>query len=74
MVNAGCRHGSGHGTGSHPTVGKHMFRGELMVWIHGMILLDTIYMVTNDIKNKGSISKLLLGMLMALYSIWSIII
>lgn len=53
-----CRHGSGHGTSSHPTVAKHLMRAELLAWVHGMILLDAIYMVHKDFEEHNSENKL----------------
>jgi hypothetical protein len=44
FLNAELRYyGLGHGAKWHPTVGIHLLRGELLVWLYGLTLLDAMY-------------------------------
>lgn len=41
---------NGHGANWHPTIGTHLYRGELISWLLTLSLLDAIYMIRDDIK------------------------
>lgn len=44
------RYGTGHGANWHPTVGTHLYRGELIAWMLLLTILDSLYMIKDDIE------------------------
>lgn len=41
---------SGNGARHHPSQAFHMWRGESIVWLHALTLLDALFMVEKDLK------------------------
>ena len=49
--------GSGRGGARHhPTRAGHMFRGEMFVWQYGMILLDAMFSIQEELLTKSPLS------------------
>ena len=46
-------YGNGHGAAHHPTRAFHMLRGEALAWLYAMALLDSVYMLQEDLKTKS---------------------
>eukprot|EP00602_Paraphysomonas_sp_CaronLab_P010572 CAMPEP_0185031500 /NCGR_PEP_ID=MMETSP1103-20130426/19009_1 /TAXON_ID=36769 /ORGANISM="Paraphysomonas bandaiensis, Strain Caron Lab Isolate" /LENGTH=548 /DNA_ID=CAMNT_0027567043 /DNA_START=103 /DNA_END=1749 /DNA_ORIENTATION=+ len=54
----GAKFGLGGGAKHHPTASIHMLRGELLVWLYGLPLLDALYMVQGDLKGGSTVNTL----------------
>jgi len=61
MTKEASVYGLGHGAAHHPTKAFHMLRGEAIVWLYTMALLDAIYMLEEDLKTIPA-STLIEGM------------
>lgn len=55
IINICSRYGSDNGQGAnwHPTRAFHMLRGEAIAWIFGLVMLETINEVTNELNSKS---------------------
>ena len=45
---------NGGGAGHHPSKAFHMWRGEAIVWLHALTILDAIYTIEDDVKGGKS--------------------
>ena len=54
------RYSAGHGAAHHPTRAGHMLRGEAIVWLYALSILDAVYMLEQDLVDaKSSIDGLI---------------
>jgi hypothetical protein len=53
-------YGLGRGAAWHPTVGIHLLRGELLVWLYGVTLLDSLF-TTRELLSRASPEAVLKG-------------
>jgi hypothetical protein len=53
-------YGTGRGAAWHPTVGIHLLRGELLVWLYGVTLLDALF-TTRELLSNDSYEAVLRG-------------
>jgi hypothetical protein len=51
----------GGGAKHHPSKAFHMWRGEAIVWLHALTLLDAIYMLEKDLQTGKSRADLAKG-------------
>jgi hypothetical protein len=43
-------YGAGNGANWHPSAAFHMLRGEMLVWIYGLVLFEAIDLVEHELK------------------------
>ena len=53
------RYSAGRGASHHPTRAGHMLRGEAIVWVYALSILDAVYMLEQDLVDaKNSAESL----------------
>ena len=58
MTKEASEYGSGKGARWHPTRGFHLLRGEFIAWLHGLAMLDAIYMVKKELAAGATVATL----------------
>ena len=54
------RYGAGGGAKHHPTRAGHMLRGEAIVWVYALSILDAVYTLEQDLVDaKSSVESLI---------------
>lgn len=62
------KYGLGHGANWHPTIAIHLLRGELIVWLYGLTLLDAMFTI-QELLSDTSPEKIYKGKIFSFLNI-----